>query len=373
MSEGIYLEQDGQLVDMRAAPYESEDLLQQLLERHAMLLAGDQLTPDAEPRRFVLVKREAGIPDSETSGDRWSVDHVFLDQDGVVTFVEAKRSSNPQIRREIVGQLLEYAANAVVYWPSGKVRTQFEATHGSIDGGYFEQLRYLLGLGDASPEDAEPDIEAFWLLVTSNLAARRVRLLFVADALPAELRRIIEFLNEQMSPADVLGIEVRNYEGPGGYRALVPNVIGLTETAQEAKRTAGTSSPPIEELWPIASPQVQEVRTHLDTWATKVGWAQWDAGKSRRYSPVQGPNAVVSLYPADMYRSIYVLLDPVKDDGTIGTLQKVLGETIGRTIKTTNPGVSCSVLLKHWPVLEAKFLDPLAAAMPSQAPPAVLP
>jgi len=31
-----------------------------------------------------------------------------------------------------------------------------------------------------------------------------IRMLFVADRIPAELRRIVEFLNEQMDPAEVL-------------------------------------------------------------------------------------------------------------------------------------------------------------------------
>ena len=47
----------------------------------------------------------------------------------------------------------------------------------------------------------------------TNLSVGRIRLLFVADALPAELVRIIEFLNEQMNPAEVLGVELRQYTG----------------------------------------------------------------------------------------------------------------------------------------------------------------
>ena len=38
-------------------------------------------------------------------------------------------------------------------------------------------------------------------------------MLFVADRIPAELRRIVEFLNEQMDPAEVLALELRPYQG----------------------------------------------------------------------------------------------------------------------------------------------------------------
>ena len=42
----------------------------------------------AEPRRWLLVAREAGLPGEEGGGDRWSVDHLFLDQDAIPTVVE---------------------------------------------------------------------------------------------------------------------------------------------------------------------------------------------------------------------------------------------------------------------------------------------
>jgi hypothetical protein len=61
------------------------------------------------------------------SGNRWSVDHLFLDQDAIPTIVEVKRSSDTRIRREVVGQMLDYAANAVVYWAVEAIRAEFEA------------------------------------------------------------------------------------------------------------------------------------------------------------------------------------------------------------------------------------------------------
>src|SRR5688572_20729773 len=108
MAEGIFVEQDGRLVDMRQASYVSEDALQALLERHVVLLAGDQMSPDVEPRRFLLVRREAGVPGGLNESDRWSVDHVFIDQDAIPTLVEVKRSTDTRIRREVIGQMFDY-------------------------------------------------------------------------------------------------------------------------------------------------------------------------------------------------------------------------------------------------------------------------
>src|SRR5262249_39244062 len=112
----------GDLVEMREQPYDSEDVLQELIARHPNLLAGDQMD-NAAPRRWLLVTREMGVPDEQDGGDRWSLDHLFLDQDAVPTLVEVKRSSDTRVRREVVGQMLDYAANAVVYWPVEAIRS----------------------------------------------------------------------------------------------------------------------------------------------------------------------------------------------------------------------------------------------------------
>jgi hypothetical protein len=58
--------------------------------------------------------------------DQYSLDHLFVDGHGVPTLVEVKRSTNPEIRRRIVGQILDYAANGVRYWPVDRLRSRFD-------------------------------------------------------------------------------------------------------------------------------------------------------------------------------------------------------------------------------------------------------
>lgn len=125
MNGGIsLLRGDDELVEMHETPYEAEEVLQALIARFPSLLAGDQYT-GAAPRRWLLVGREAALPDDQDAAGRWSVDHLFLDQDAVPTIVEVKRRSDTRIRREVVGQMLDYAANGVVYWPLEQLREIF--------------------------------------------------------------------------------------------------------------------------------------------------------------------------------------------------------------------------------------------------------
>jgi len=70
--------------------------------------------------------------------------------------------------------------------------------------------------------------------VKTNLQAGKVRLLFVADQIPPELRRVVEFLNAQMDPAEVLAVEIRQYVGEE-FKTLVPRVIGQTIEAERKR------------------------------------------------------------------------------------------------------------------------------------------
>jgi hypothetical protein len=228
---GVYLIQDGGgLVEMRESPYDSEDLLQKLLAEYPNLLAGDQID-DARPRRWLLVTREMAVPGEEGGAGRWSLDHLFLDQDAIPTLVEVKRSTDTRIRREVVGQMLDYAANAVVYWPIEKIQASFESLCSTRQIDPDAVVSQLV--------EGSIGVEEFWQKVKTNLQAGRIRLLFVADEIPTELRRVVEFLNGQMDPAVVLALEVKQFVGQG-MKTLVPRVLGQTEAARQKKNPERT-------------------------------------------------------------------------------------------------------------------------------------
>lgn len=232
MSGAIYLlGGEDELLEMREQPYDSEDILQRLIERFPSLLAGDQFGTDT-PRQWLLIKREAGLPDDLSTSDRWSVDHLLLDQEAVPTLVEVKRSTDTRVRREAIGQMFDYAANAVVYWPIEQLRAMFVRRCERDGHDPDEEVQALVGI--------EGDVEDYWQRADENLREGNVRLVFVADEIPRELRRVIEFLNGQMNPAEVIGIEVKQYVGEG-VKALVPRVIGQT-AAVEARKGRRTSA-----------------------------------------------------------------------------------------------------------------------------------
>ena len=225
------LKEDGSLVPLKPAQFVLEDDFQSLLEEYPELLAGDLIDPD-DPRRWLLVTREIGIPSEAEGTGWWSADHLFLDQEGIPTIVEVKRQTDTRLRREVVGQMLDYAANAVTYLPPSSIRTRFEETCAKKGKDPEQELQAKLG--------QEIDYEKFWSQVKTNLEAQKIRLLFVADAIPRELRRVVEFLNRQMNPAEVLALELRQFSGDNGLRTLSPTLYGQTEEARGAKSALPT-------------------------------------------------------------------------------------------------------------------------------------
>lgn len=236
MADPIFLIPDGSTANairLDATEYRTEDEFQTLLERFPELLAGEQIDR-ANPRRWLLVAREIGVADGDETASRWSLDHLFVDQDGIPTLVEVKRQSDTRLRREVIGQVLEYAANAARWWPASFLKEQF--VHTVQKKGEDPALT----LSDFLQGTAlQPD--AFWQVVEEKLRTGDMRLIFFADRIPAELLRIIEFLNSQTLKTELLAVEVLRYSGRG-YSTHIPRLLGQTDAAQQAKEGVRAST-----------------------------------------------------------------------------------------------------------------------------------
>jgi hypothetical protein len=268
MSSGIFvLQKDGTLVEMNQQEFDSEDVLQILLERYPNLLSGS-LIDEINPRKWILISREFSIPDQEASEGRWSIDHLFLDQDGVPTLVEVKRSADTRIRREVVGQMLEYAANAVSYWNIDNIKLQYEnrcqEQGQDPEQTWVEQFRLDEGY------------EEYWNKVNTNLELGKIRMLFIADEIPLELKQIVEFLNEQMDPAEVLALEIKQYVGED-QKTLIPRVFGQSSKTQIKKSGVKQWDEPslLKEIGKREGNESVDIVKTILSWAKKSNLYLW--------------------------------------------------------------------------------------------------
>lgn len=233
MSDHIYLiDHNRELRTMSESQFSEEDIFQAMLEAHPELLI-----TGGDPPRWLLITREMPVADTDSGADRWYLDHLFLDQFGIPTLVEVKRSTDTRIRREWVGQMLDYAANAVTHWSVDRIRAELEKQCERDGTDPTALVCECLQLSEDG--DAQEGVEKYWNDVKTNLEAEKLRLLFVADKIPSEVQRVIEFLNNQMRGVVVLGVELKLYEPDDSkvnrIKALVPRLVGQTEKARQRK------------------------------------------------------------------------------------------------------------------------------------------
>ena len=297
MPERIYTRNDNKgLEPLEEEPFSSEDQLQALIANYPELLDGKQVRPD-DPRRWLLITREKGIADQPEAPDRWAVDHLIIDQDAVPTLVEVKRGANTELRRAVVGQMLEYAAHAATTWTAYELRQTFEnaaEVHGFDPSSEIAKLLKI---------DSEPDVDAFWHAVATNLAAQRLRLLFVADEIPDPLERVVEFLNAQMPHIEVLAVEIKQFRGES-FQTLVPRVIGRSAAAAGPatgninRRRKLTRASFLEELPNDEARLVTErLLTAADAAGATLYWGSTGFSIRMRSNAFRYPISVAWLYP----------------------------------------------------------------------------
>ncbi len=294
----IYFVEDDKkdFVSFEETNYAQESDLQELLANYPDLIPGAQIDPE-NPRRWILVSREMGVPDGQNESNRWSLDHLFLDQDGIPTFIECKRTSDTRNRREVVAQMLDYAANGTEYWKTDKLR-QISAEV-SLSRGMSLDEEIIKLIDNSADLDT---VEDYWNTVENNLKERKIRLIFVSDSAPKELRRLVEFLNEEMANIEVLAVEIKSYKGIGenNSQVLVPQVIGLTETirSQKKKQTTKQTKLAPDEFFAKCSPDAENFYRQLITSAQERGFIiKWaSAGFSIRTTLGKDGQLISFLY-----------------------------------------------------------------------------
>jgi hypothetical protein len=220
-------EKGERLIPMDETPYPKEELVQELLAKYWDLLPGDQIEPD-NPRQWLFISREVAVPGGKDESGRWSLDHLFLDQEGIPTFVECKLAVNPEVRRTVVAQMLDYAANGSAYW---KMENLIEAARQEAEkrGDTLENAVLKL-----VKKDEPAAVDQYWKDVAANLQAGKVRLIFVTEEAPRELLRLVEFLNSKMTDVRLCIVEIKQFMRKGvstaeAQRVLVSRAIGVVE------------------------------------------------------------------------------------------------------------------------------------------------
>ena len=288
MAEGLFLiDQDDVPKRMQPRPFDTEDEFQALVAKFPALLT-DADFGEGSPRKWLLITREAMVPDKSDGSGRWSSDHLFLDQDGVPTLVELKRASDPRARREVVAQMLDYAANAVKWWKAEKIKGWLEERCQNEAGGAAALLQRTLGIDTSKQEE-------FWQWVKANLGSRRIRLIFVADRIDIELETIVLFLNEQMNDTTVVALELAQFTDGSARRR--PRLVGMTPQSVANKSATGSIPESVDDwLVSVAEPSAIPAIKRFIELITAVGAKARPTRGSLAFDVASGDRNISPVY-----------------------------------------------------------------------------
>jgi len=218
------------------------------------------------------------------------------------TFIECKRYSDTRAKREVVGQMLEYAANGHYYWSKEDIRNYAEQVAKKNGMTLEEEIKRL------QPEEPET-VDEFFQHVQDNLREGQIRLVFFMEESPAELKSVVEFLNKQMERSEVLIVEARQYEYEG-TKIVTPVLFGFTEEARQVKKTVSVTTGQ-RKKWDkesffndargrLKADEVNSIKLLLDKSQELKGELSWGTGKtcgsfSTKW-PHLGANTVFSVY-----------------------------------------------------------------------------
>jgi len=171
----------------------AESELQKLLVKSPSLIPIDEIREGAAPLVFAV--GEFGLPGSGAT------DVLAFSPQGDIAIIECKLAINPEIKRKVIGQILEYAA---CLW--GMTYEEVDARIQRLKG---KSLADLV----AESVAGEWDEEQFRKGIKQTLETGSFILVIVVDEVNEELRRIIRYLNECSKSAFSLhALEIKRFQ-----------------------------------------------------------------------------------------------------------------------------------------------------------------
>jgi hypothetical protein len=165
----------------------------------------------------------------EMRTDSGPIDVAFINRAGYLTFVETKLWKNPEARREVVAQILDYA-KGLSKWDYLTLVEAVRAARATKDQS--DPVLSTAFRGNAD-EDDETDPQTFRQAVEQNLRRGRFLLLIVGDAIRDETAQLVQYLQDVAHLQFTLGlVELGLYRlerGEDTELLVVPRVAARTQ------------------------------------------------------------------------------------------------------------------------------------------------
>jgi hypothetical protein len=238
--------------------YGAEAELQDLLANSPSLIPVSEIREGASP--LVVAIREFGLPGSGNT------DALSFSADGDIAIIECKLAANPESKRKVIGQILEYGA---YMW--GMTYEEVDQRVHRLRG------KNLANLVAESVGDPDWDEEVFRERVKESLTNGAFLLIIAVDEMNEELSRTIRFLNGCGNPAfSFNALEMRRFQA-SDTEILVPDLHGPLSRGPKPSggRKKWTEEQFFEAIQEELSPEVVKVARDLYEWSRTLADRVW--------------------------------------------------------------------------------------------------
>jgi hypothetical protein len=188
----------------------SEETLQRLIHTYPATLPISEIDPMFAGAVPICCELKAGDG---------AIDNFMVTASGLPVLVECKLWRNPQARREVVGQILDYA-KVLSRWSSSDLQREV-SRHVKRDGNPVLEL-----VREAGHDVDEADFND---ALTLNFRRGRFLLLIVGDGIREGVEALTDYLQAHAGLHFSLGlVEIPIYVMPSGERLVVPRVLART-------------------------------------------------------------------------------------------------------------------------------------------------
>ena len=186
-----------------------ESWLQEILYSEPSILPTNEI--DSSFSNLIPIGREIPVKSGENTG---YIDDFYISSKGYLVIVETKLWRNPEARREVVGQIIDYA-QSVQKWDYEKLNNVYKEYHNKNLFDVFVELGYY-----SNEEEA-----IFVDRVTKNIENARFLLMIVGDGIRESVEKMVSFLNNNPTMQYKLALcELDIYELDNGDRLVIPNL-----------------------------------------------------------------------------------------------------------------------------------------------------
>ena len=215
-----------------------------------------------------------------------AIDFIACDVDANIYLIETKLAENPELRRTVIGQVMEYASN-LSDLPFSSFKIKCESFLGkSLDNFIKNKLQEIV-----NEPDAEYNSTEYINQLEKNLANGQLCIVVITNKINFEIQKLFSYLDEKTrDDLNFVVLEVNKY-------AIAGNTFVYSNVVWAAKFIRSLFSRKVireDQYISSKTPHIQQILGSIDTWCTNNGLNKTQTTKGISWKAETGGSIFVS-------------------------------------------------------------------------------